>query len=151
MAVALALVAAGFAATSLKLPNALSTALAAYLALVANVGAVTWALSPFDEVTSTGLTVAEAVLAAISIAAWWLRGRPLLDLGPAAAAVRSIAGDPVVVLFLAVAAFALGYELWLGMTVPPTNWDSLTYHLARVAAWKQHHGISWIPMRRRGD
>ena len=28
--------------------------------------------------------------------------------------------------------------------MPPNNWDSLTYHLARVAAWHQSHGIHWI-------
>ena len=31
------------------------------------------------------------------------------------------------------------------LTVPPNNWDSLTYHLARVAAWAQHGGYYWIP------
>ena len=48
------------------------------------------------------------------------------------------------VLFLAVLAVALVYELVLAVTVPPNNWDSLTYHLARVAAWHQSHGIHWI-------
>ena len=31
------------------------------------------------------------------------------------------------------------------LTVPANNWDSLTYHLARVAAWTQHDGVYWIP------
>ena len=48
------------------------------------------------------------------------------------------------ILFLAVLAVALVYELVLALTVPPNNWDSLTYHLARVAAWHQSHGIHWI-------
>ncbi len=38
----------------------------------------------------------------------------------------------------------LAYELLLG-TSPPNNMDSLTYHLARAAAWAQHGGIYWIP------
>src|SRR5262249_35605808 len=28
---------------------------------------------------------------------------------------------------------------------PANNWDSLTYHLARAAAWAQHGGFYWIP------
>jgi len=28
--------------------------------------------------------------------------------------------------------------------VPPNNWDALTYHLPRVAAWAQEGGIHWI-------
>ena len=37
----------------------------------------------------------------------------------------------------------LGYEAVLAST-PPNNMDSLTYHLARAAAWTQHGGIYWI-------
>ena len=37
--------------------------------------------------------------------------------------------------FVAVVVVVLGYELLLALTVPPNNWDSLTYHLARVGAW----------------
>ncbi len=39
----------------------------------------------------------------------------------------------------------LAYELVLALTVPPNNWDALTYHLARAAAWAGHGGIYWIP------
>ena len=28
--------------------------------------------------------------------------------------------------------------------MPPNNWDSLTYHLTRVAGWRQEHGVHWI-------
>src|SRR5205823_10210692 len=59
----------------------------------------------------------------------------------AAQAVR----DPLVVGFLAVVGVALAYELLLVLAAPPNNWDSLTYHLARAAAWAQHGGVSWIP------
>ena len=40
-------------------------------------------------------------------------------------------------------AVLLGYEAVLAST-PPNNMDSLTYHLARAAAWTQHGGIYWI-------
>jgi len=55
-----------------------------------------------------------------------------------------VRSDRATLLLLAVAGAALAYELVLALTVPPSNWDSLTYHLARVAAWRQEHGIHWI-------
>jgi hypothetical protein len=33
----------------------------------------------------------------------------------------------------------------LVLGAPPNNWDSLTYHLTRAAAWKQHGGVYWEP------
>ena len=53
--IGLALAAAGLAALSLRLPSALTTLLAGYLALVGNLALVTWALSPFHAVTRSGL------------------------------------------------------------------------------------------------
>jgi hypothetical protein len=43
----------------------------------------------------------------------------------------------IVVLALA----ALGVELLLALAVRPNNWDSMTYHLARVAYWLQQDGL----------
>ena len=48
-------------------------------------------------------------------------------------------------MFVILIGALLAYELVLAVTVPPNNWDSLTYHLARAAAWKQHGGYFWIP------
>jgi Glycosyltransferase family 87 len=121
----------------LRLPSLVSTLLAAYLALVANVGFVTLVLSPFHAVTAVGLVAAEAVLCAVVFGTWWLRSRPV-------ARVRFPPIDALTVLMLAVIACVLAYELVLALTVPPNNWDSLTYHLARAAAWKEHHGLQWI-------
>ena len=52
---------------------------------------------------------------------------------------------PETALFLGFVLVLLGYELLLALTVPPNTWDSLTYHLARAAAWLQHGGYFWIP------
>ena len=145
MALALAILSALLVAAALRLPSLVSTALAAYLALAANMAFATWALSPFREVRASGLALAEAVLLLGALALWWWRGRPGLGLRRAAVPLGLIARDPIAASFVAVAAVALGYELLLALGVPPTNWDSLTYHLARVAAWKQHDGIYWIP------
>ncbi|HEX4520104.1 MAG TPA: glycosyltransferase 87 family protein [Gaiellaceae bacterium] len=131
------------AALAVRLRSLVSTVLVVYLSYVANLGLVTLVLSPFHEVTRTGLAVAEALLLATAVAAWLARGRP----GPPLVGVRGALGDalsdPVTVLFLVAVAVLLGYEAVLGST-PPNNMDSLTYHLARAAAWTQHGGIYWI-------
>ncbi len=140
----LALASAAFAAASLRLPSLVSTFLAGYLALVANAAAVTWALSPLHGVTRTGLTVAEAALATAAFGVWWLRGRPGVELAGTREALRVVARDPVTLVFLGGLCVVLGYELVLALTVPPNNYDSLTYHLSRAAAWNQEGGIHWI-------
>jgi hypothetical protein len=142
--IALALASATFAALSLRLSSPVTTALAGYVMLVGNLGLVTWVLSPVHAVTRTGLLVAEVVLLAAGFAAWWLRGRPRLELGGARAAAVAISRDPVTLLFLAVVAVALVYELVVAVTAAPNNYDSLSYHLSRAAAWKQYGGVHWI-------
>ena len=132
-------------AAALRLPSLVSTLLAAYLAFVTNLGLVTLALSPFREVNRGGLAVAEAVLLAGALAAWLQRGRPGLQLAAGRSAIATIVSDPLTLVYLMVVVAVLAYELVLGVTVPPNNWDSLTYHLSRVAAWAQHGGIYWIP------
>jgi hypothetical protein len=133
------------AASAVRFSSLVSTLLTAYLAFVANLGLVTLVLSPFREVTRGGLAVAEAVLLAAAVAAWAHRGRPLPPLGAARTAFAAISSSPLTLLYLLVVSAGLAYELVLGLTAPPNNYDSLTYHLARVAAWVQHGGIYWIP------
>jgi len=132
-------------AAASRLPGLVSTLLVAYLAYVANLGLVTLALSPLREVTRGGLAVAELVLLAGALACWSARGRPGLPLAAVRAGGRELVSDPLTALFLAGVLVLLAYELVLGLTVPPNNMDSLTYHLARAAAWAQHGGIYWIP------
>jgi hypothetical protein len=133
------------AAVGLRLSSLVSTLLAAYLALVvAMVGAVL-ALSPFREVTQAGLAVTEGTLLAASLGWWWARGRPTPPTAAAREALGQVLARPETALFLLGALVLLGYELLLAVTVPPNNWDSLTYHLARAAAWAQHGGVFWIP------
>jgi glycosyl transferase family 87 len=142
--IVLAVAAAAFAACSFRLDGLAATVVAGWLALVAQVGAVTWALSPFHAVTLPWLTGVEAALAVVAGLAWMRRGRPLPALATAHADLRSVAGDPLTLAFLVLLLAGLAYELVLALTVPPNNWDSLTYHLARVAAWHQAHGVHWI-------
>jgi hypothetical protein len=132
-------------ALAFRFESLVSTLLAAYLLAVGNVVLVALVLSPFRAVDRGGLAAAEAVLLVGTGIVWWKRGRPWPPLAGARAAISEIVSNPVTLLFFAAVAVLLGYELVLGLTVPPNNWDSLTYHLARVAAWIHHGGYYWIP------
>ena len=132
-----------FVACSLRLTSVLSTVLAGYVALVAEVALLTTALSPVRAVTGTGLVLGQLVLLALAFGAWWVLGRPV-PRAPIAYVARSIVREPVALLLVGVCAAALAYELVLVLGAPPNNWDSLTYHLTRAAAWAQHRGVYWI-------
>jgi Glycosyltransferase family 87 len=132
------------AAMALRLPLS-STLLAAYVAVVVEVTLLTTVLSPFRLVTRTGLASGEAILLVAVVTVWWLRGRPRPGVGHLWALFRTSIRDPATALLFAAVVVALVYELVLGLTVPPNNWDSLTYHLTRAAAWAQHGGVYWIP------
>jgi hypothetical protein len=132
------------AAVSARLPSLVATLLLAYLALIGGTVGATLLLSPFDEVGSGGLAVAGAVLAGLTGVLWAMRGRPRVQLAGARRSVREIWASPLTVAFVAVAVALLAYELVLGLTVPPNNWDSLWYHLPRAVAWLQGHGYGWI-------
>ena len=144
LVIALVVATALLTAASLRLGSLVSSLLAAYLALVTNLVAVVVVLSPFRDVTRGGLAVVQAIVFTASLAGWWLRGRPGLPVGAVGPALRAVIGEPIAGLFFAVCAAVLAYELLLALTVPPNNWDSLTYHLARVASWVQFHGVHWI-------
>jgi Glycosyltransferase family 87 len=133
------------AALAVRLESLVSTLLAAYIAFVADLGLVTLVLSPANDVTRGGLAAAQTLLLAAAAGIWWLRGRPGPGLVRAGQALSGVLRDPVTAVFLAVVVGVLAYELLLALTVPPNNWDSLTYHLARAASWAQQGGIHWIP------
>jgi hypothetical protein len=119
--------------------------LVAYLVVVAETALLTTALSPLRLVTRAGLGVSEVLLLAVAAGVWHKRGRPRPAVRHVATALRALLRDPATAILLVVVAAALVYELVLGLTVPPNNWDSLTYHLTRVAAWAAHRGVYWVP------
>jgi hypothetical protein len=132
-------------AASLHLSTFVSSVLALYLIVAAEVTGLTWALSPMQLVTRTGVAVAESALLVGAFALWMLGGRPRFPFGRVRSVRAELSGNWLVRWFVLCVAVALAYELVLGLVVPPNNWDSLTYHLARATAWAHHGGIYWIP------
>ncbi len=51
----------------------------------------------------------------------------------------------VVGLFAAATAAVLGVTLLVALAAPPNTYDSMTYHLARVAHWAQDGGVGFYP------
>jgi 4-amino-4-deoxy-L-arabinose transferase-like glycosyltransferase len=99
------------------------------------VAVITEVLSPFHLLTAPALAAAWATVALAAIAATlhgrglsltWRHGR--FDL----ACVAAVAAIAVVTGFLACLA-------------PPNNWDSMTYHLARVAHWAANRSVAFYP------
>jgi hypothetical protein len=112
-------------------------ALAAYVFVVAEIVGIIELLSLFRAVTALHVLVAEGLLAVAVVALVGWRGyefprRPQLrafwPLGFLAAAV----------------AVAVAYELALAIFTPPNNYDSLTYHLSRAAAWYHQHRVGYV-------
>jgi hypothetical protein len=136
---------AGFLAASARLRSLVSTLLVAYLALVTLAVGGVLVLSPTHDVHRGGLALIEGLALVAAVTVWIVRGRPGLPVAAARAAAREVLGRPETALFLVAVAVMLVYELVLAVTVPPNNYDSLTYHLARVAAWVQHGGYFWVP------
>ncbi len=119
--------------------------LAMHVIAFAELSAIVLALSPLRWVTRTGLLTSEAVVLVVAVAVWVRRDRPAVPLGGVVSFVRAALRDPVVVAFVLVVGALLVYEAVLVLTMPPNNWDSLNYHLTRVAMWRQHGGLYWIP------
>lgn len=131
------------ASASLRLRGLAATLLAAYLLAAAEVVGLTLALSLFHAVAAPGYLVGEALLAAVVSVVWRRLGRPL----PSRPVVDrlALARHPLLVTLGLVVGLTLGFELFLALVAPPNNWDSMTYHLARAAAWYQHGSVGYLP------
>lgn len=140
-----ALASAVLFAFAARLTSLTSTLLVVYLAFTGNLGLITIALSPVHAVDRTGLGAAEAVLLVCAVVLWWVRGRPTPAVAPARKAVLEVVSDVPTAIFLVFVLLLLGYELLLGLTVPPNNIDANSYHLSKAAAWAEHGGVYWIP------
>ena len=59
-------------------------------------------------------------------------------------ALATARSEPLLAPLFALVAGTVAYSIALAICTPPTNWDSLTYHLARIGFWLQQGSVSYI-------
>jgi hypothetical protein len=97
-------------------------------------------LSLFRAIRPLGYALVEAIVLITVLAVWHRAGRPRPPRLPRLPRRPS----PLALLAVAVA-LGVAYELFLVVATPPNNWDSMHYHLARVAAWHAQHDLGYFP------
>jgi Glycosyltransferase family 87 len=137
---AFALVAVTALACALSLRLSIpGTLLAAYVVASAEVVVVAEALSPFHAISRAGYLASELPFAFAALAVWQRSGRPR----PSVPRV-SLRRHPLLLALGLAVGIALAFELVLATTTVPNNWDGLTYHLSRAAAWFQQGSLGWL-------
>lgn len=131
---------AALAASTLRLRSAAVFAVAWWVVVCAEVVAAGELLSLVHALRPLGYVLVEVVALLVALAVWHRAGRPRPPLPPRPPVRVSL----VAVLALAVLA-GLAYELFLVAATPPNNWDSMHYHLARVAAWHAQGHLGYFP------
>jgi Dolichyl-phosphate-mannose-protein mannosyltransferase len=129
------LVCAAFAIAGVLELTWTGTVLAAFVIAFAQIVLMTEVLSLFHAVHPATYLLGDTLIAAIGVAWWVRRGRPR--------PVASLPGwttlkrHPLLLALGAVVAVGLVVELALALVAVPNNFDSMTYHLSRAAAWYQ--------------
>lgn len=130
-------------AASLRLASLTAFVLAVYLVSVGELVGLAEVLSPFHAVTRAGYLAGVAIAAGAAVLLWQARGRPTPPSFPKNR-LRELRAQPLICAFGVVVLLGLAYQLSVGLTTPPNNWDSLWHHLVRAAGWRQHHAVEYI-------
>ena len=128
------------AASTLRLRSPSVFLVALWLIVCVEVVAAAELLSLVHAVRPLGYVLVEVALLLVVLAAWVRAGRPRPPLPSRPSFRLSIVG----LLALAVVA-GLGYELFVLVASAPNNWDSMHYHLARIAAWHAQRDLGYFP------
>jgi len=128
------------AGSTLRLRSPAVFLVALWLIVSAEVVAAAELLSLVHSVRPLGYVLVEVALLLVALAAWVRVGRPRPPLPSRPSFRLSIVG----LLALAVLV-GLGYELFVLVASAPNNWDSMHYHLARVAAWHAQRDLGYFP------
>jgi hypothetical protein len=133
-------------ASTLRVRSAAVFVVAWWVLVCAEVVAAGELLSLVHSLRPLGYSVVEGILLLGALVVWQRAGRP----HPPSPPRPSIGFRPslwtglLAALALVVAA-GVGYELFLVVATPPNNWDSMHYHLARVAAWHAQRDLGYFP------
>lgn len=101
-------------------------------------------LSLFNAYDVPGIVLGQAVVLLASVGLWVARGRPVPGLPPVptrAEILALIGANRTVSILVAAATAAALVELVLALGVAPNTWDSMMYHLSRVALWIQDGSV----------
>jgi hypothetical protein len=137
-----AVLAGALGASTLRLRSLAVFVVGSWVLVCAELVAAGEVLSLFHAIRPLGYAMFEAIVLIAVLVVWHRAGRPR----PPRLPRLPRRPPPVALLALAVAvALGVGYELFLVVATPPNNWDSMHYHLARVAAWHAQHDLGWFP------
>jgi hypothetical protein len=128
-------------AATLRL-NLVGSLLAAYVAASAEIVLLAEALSPFHAIRLAELLLAETLIAIGTIVFWLRRGAPRPRVPRIQ--LRLLGSHPTLVALGLAVFVALALEATLVLTTVPNNWDALSYHLSRAAAWYQHGSLAHL-------
>lgn len=143
LAAAFALVAVAALASAGALRLTLTSALlAAYLFASAEVVVLSEVLSPFHAIAARGYLLGAVVVAAASLLVWHRAGAPRPPLPRVERA--ALRRHPMLFLLAAAVGAAIVLESVLAVTTAPNNWDGMTYHLSRAAAWYQDGALGSV-------
>lgn len=114
---------------------------AALILSAAEIVVLTIALSLFDGLRPGWMLLGQALMAAGALVPWRVAGHPrpnARDNLPSRERLREWArANPAAAGMGAIAVAALALQLVMAVAVAPGNWDSMTYHLARIGYWLQ--------------
>jgi hypothetical protein len=127
------------AVSALRLASVARFAVACWVVASAEVVAAGEVLSLAHAVRPLGYALFEGGALVLAVVAWARAGRP------SPPRVPRLPRAPLLVALAVVVLLGIGYELFLATTTAPNNWDSMHYHLARVAAWHSRETVSYFP------
>lgn len=125
----------------LRIRGTVALVVAGLVVAGAEVVLITISLSLVELYRPGWMLAGEAFVAMLALLAWARAGRPPLvgrrDLPSRAAIIRVARAHPGAVGMAGVAVAALAVQFLVGLATAPSNWDSMSYHLARIAFWLQ--------------
>ncbi len=110
--------------------------------------AITEILSLAQALSFAGLTIAWLLVLTAAGGAWYLRRPRDGRSGPKTGAKRNptrLASIPHAGLVLALTGLLIGMTGLVALVAAPNNYDSMTYHMARVAHWAQDRSVAHFP------